>query len=461
MHFDLIIIGTGSGNSIPSPDNEHLSIAIIEKGVFGGTCINVGCIPTKMFVYPSDVIREIEGASRVSVQASVQEVDWQDLQRRIFSERIDPISEGGAKYRRGEETPNITLFEQAAEFVGPRTLKVGDEVITGDQIVLATGTRPFIPEYIQGVRHHTNESIMRLPEVPETLTILGGGIVAVEFAHVFSALGSRVTLVNRSPRLLRKLDDTIVERFNEQAAAQWDLKLGRTVERAEERGDSIALTLDDGTEIISDEVLVAMGRINNSDTLNVEAGGVEINDNGRILVDDYGRTSADGVWALGDASNEFELKHVANNEQRVVAHNIAHPDDLIALNHRAVPSGVFTHPQIATVGMTEAQARDTGRTLTVKVQNFGDVAYGWAMEDQVGIAKVIADAETGEILGAHVLGHQAATLIQPFVTAMTFGIDARVFAKNQYWPHPALTEVVENALLGLEFSSPDPEGLLP
>ena len=460
-HFDLIIIGTGSGNSIPNSDNHDKKIAIIEKGVFGGTCINVGCIPTKMFVYPSDVIRELQEAQSVSVNAEVQSVDWPDLQRRIFAERIDPISVSGADYRRGERTPNVTLFEAAARFVGERTLQVGDATITGDDIVIATGSRPFIPDYMENVRHHTNDTIMRLPAVPESLTIMGGGIVAVEFAHVFSALGSKVTIVNRSPELLRKLDRTVVERFNAQAEKQWDTRLGHTVTAAREEGDMIVLTLDDGSEVISNEVLVAMGRVNNSDTLDVAKAGVEIKNNGRVVVDDYGRTTAAGVWALGDASNDFQLKHVANNEQRVISHNLLHPDDLIPLNHRAVPSGIFTHPQIATIGMTEDEARQTGRSITTKVQEIGDVAYGWAMEDKVGFTKIIADTDTGEILGAHIMGHQASILLQPLVTAMAFGIDARVFARNQYWPHPALTEVVENALLGLEFSSPAPIDLLP
>lgn len=460
-HFDIIVIGTGSGNSIPNLSNHDKKIAIIEKGVFGGTCINVGCIPTKMFVYPSDVIRELEEAQHVSVDAEFRSVDWDDLQRRIFAERIDPISVSGADYRRGERTPNITLFETAARFVGERTLQVGDTTITGDNIVIATGSRPFIPDYMRNVRHHTNETIMRLPKIPEHLVIMGGSIVAVEFAHVFSAMGSKVTLINRSQKLLRKLDETVVERFNAEAAKKWDLKTGHNVTAAREEGEQIILTLDNGSEVIADEVLVAMGRVNNSDTLDVDKAGVEVKKNGRIVVDEYGRTTAAGVWALGDAANDFQLKHVANNEQRVISHNLAHPDNMITLNHRTVPSGVFTHPQIATVGMTEAEARETGRTITIKVQEIGDVAYGWAMEDKVGFTKIIADADTGEILGAHIMGHQASILLQPLVSAMAFGIDARVFARNQYWPHPALTEVVENALLGLDFSSPAPKDLLP
>lgn len=454
--YDLIIVGTGSGNTIPGPINEDKKIAIVEKGTFGGTCINVGCIPTKMFVHTADVARSFQDAERLSITGELRDVDWKGIQKRVFGDRIDPIAEGGAAYRAGEETPNITLFHgKAAAFVAPRTLRIGDgPVIRGKDIVLATGGRPRVHPVIaeSGVRYRTNEDIMRLDQLPESLIILGGGIVAVEFAAIFSALGTKVTLINRSDKLLRTADQDVSETFTELAQEQWTNLLGYTLTAARETEDgNVEVTLHDGSTVAAQEVLVALGRVNNSDTLNVEAGGVEITCRGTIKVDEYGRTTAEGVWALGDAANEFELKHVANHEAKVVAHNLAHPNDLKKYNHEAIPSGIFTHPQIGTVGMTEREARETGRPLTIKVQRYADVAYGWAMEDSTGFCKVIADRSTGEILGAHILGPEASTLIQCFVTAMTFGIHARDFAEKQYWPHPALTELVENALLGLEF----------
>ena len=457
--FDIIIVGTGSGNTIPAPINDEKTIAIVEKGVFGGTCINVGCIPTKMFVHTADVARSFRTAGKLSLTGSLEHVDWKGIQQRVFGDRIDPIAEGGTAYRAGDETPNITLFHgEAASFVAPRTLRIGDgadaPVIRGKDVVLATGTRPWIHPVLvgSGVRYRTNEDIMRLDTQPESLIILGGGIVAVEFAAIFDALGTKVTVVNRSERLLRKLDAEISEAFTEQAREQWDTHLGVEPRSARETDNGqVELTLDDGTVLVADEILAAQGRISNADTLALEAAGVEKKENGKIKVDEFGRTTAEGVWALGDASNDFDLKHVANQEAKIVQHNLAHPENLRANDYHAVPSGVFTHPQIAVVGMTEADAQATGRELTVKVQRYADVAYGWAMEDTTGFCKVIADRKTGEILGAHIMGPEASTLIQSVVTAMAFGIDARRFATEQYWPHPALTELVENALLGLEF----------
>jgi len=158
------------------------------------------------------------------------------------------------------------------------------------------------------------------------------------------------------------------------------------------------------------------------------------------------------VWSLGDISSPYQLKHVANHEQRVLGHNLRHPDDLQPFNHRFVPYAVFTSPQIASVGMTEAEARDAGHDVTVKVQDYGDVAYGWAMEDSTGCCKLVADRATGRLVGAHLIGMQASLLIQPLIQAMTLGTDVVTMARGQYWIHPALTEVVENALLALNLT---------
>ena len=176
-------------------------------------------------------------------------------------------------------------------------------------------------------------------------------------------------------------------------------------------------------------------------------------------MDEYQRVLSDGepvtgVWALGDVCSPYQLKHVANAEARTVSHNVVHPQDLRATDHRYVPSAVFTEPQIASVGMTEVQARDwaarNDERITIKEQDFGDVAYGWAMEDHAGICKLIANARTGELLGAHLIGRDSSNLIQPLVQGMSFGLRAHEMARGQYWIHPALAEVVENALLGLD-----------
>ena len=457
-HYDLIILGTGSGNSIPGPEFEDRSIAIVEEGSFGGTCLNVGCIPTKMYVYAADVALATAESDRLGLDARVHGVDWNGIVDRVFAQRIDQIAEGGEAYRRGPETPNIDVYDQHAVFVGERTLRTGQgarqQIISGDQVVIAAGSRPVVPEAIRasGVRFHTNEDIMRLPRRPESLVIVGGGFIAMEFAHVFDALGTEVTVIARSS-LLRHLDTDLHERINELAAQRFTVLAGRTVIGAEESADGISVRLDDGSSVTAEALLVATGRTPNGDQLDLEAAGIAMTDDGRVAVDRFGRsTSAPGVWALGDVSSPYMLKHVANAEMRAVRHNLLHPEDLRPMPHEHVPSAIFTHPQIAIVGLTEQQAREAGHEVTTKVQNYGDVAYGWAMEDTTGLVKLIADRATGRLLGAHYLGPQASTLIQQAITVMAFDLDVRTVATEQYWIHPALPEVTENALLGLDFS---------
>ncbi len=449
-HYDLVIVGSGSGNSLVTPELAGRRIAIVEEGTFGGTCLNVGCIPTKMFVYPADLAANAREWSRLGLHGPAPEADWKAIRDRIFG-RIDPISSGGREYR-ATGTPNVTLYEAHAEFSAPKTLRLSTgETLTADDIVLATGTRPHIPAVVvhSGVPYHTSDTVMRIDERPERVIILGGGYISAEFAHVFAALGSQVSIVCRSD-LLRSQDEDIATRFTDVVRDRWDLHLRVTVDKIEETDGEYRVTLGDGTTVSGDLLLVATGRVPNGDRLDLTAGGVEHDEWFRIEVDEHQRTSAPGVWALGDASSEYQLKHVANHEERVVAHNLAHPDDLRASDHRFVPAAVFTHPQLASVGLTEQEARASGRRYVTKIQDYGSTAYGWAMEDGTSVAKLIADPGSGQLIGAHLMGEQASTLIQPLIQAMSTGLGVRDMARRQYWIHPALTEVVENALLGLE-----------
>ncbi|MGD9528149.1 mycothione reductase [Pseudonocardia sp.] len=449
-HHDLLVIGTGSGNSILDHRFADLDCAIVEQGVFGGTCLNVGCIPTKMYVYPADVAEEVRSAGRLGVDAGVDRVRWRDLRDRVFG-RIDPISAAGREYRAGERTPNITLYEGHARFTAPRTLEIdGYGAVSAERIVVAAGSRPWVPPSVRDVPYHTSDTIMRIDRPPQRLLIVGAGYIAAEFAHVFSAFGSEVTVIGRGDVMLRGQDETVIARFTDIARKRWDVRLGHPVARAEVDGGEIVLELTDGARLRGDLLLVATGRIPNGDRLDLPAAGVPTRPDGRIVVDTYGRTPAEGVWAMGDVSSPYQLKHVANHEATIVAHNLLHPADLRVTDHRFVPSAVFTHPQIAAVGRTERQCRDEALPYTVKIQEYGDVAYGWAMDDTTGFCKILAERGTGRLLGAHVMGPQASTVIQPLIQAMSFGLDARQMATGQYWIHPALPEVVENALLGLD-----------
>ncbi|MEP7090053.1 MAG: mycothione reductase [Nocardioidaceae bacterium] len=457
-HFDLAIIGTGSGNSIVDERFADQEVAILEKGTFGGTCLNVGCIPTKMFVYPADLALSAAHGPALGVETRFDHVRWREVRDRIFG-RIDPIAQGGRDWR--ARSPQVTLFEKHARFVGDRTLDTGTgERITADQVVVAAGSRAVVPdvEGLQDVGFHTSDTIMRLDELPGRLLILGGGFVASEFAHVFGSFGTEVTIVNRSSRLLRAEDEDISARFTEVAQRQWDVRLGVTVTKLERYDGGVRALLSDGGTVEADVVLVAAGRSSNADGLDLDRTGVAVDEDGVIVVDEHQHTSADGVWALGDVANHFQLKHVSNHEARVVQHNLLHLDDpasWVTSRHDVVPSAVFSNPQVSSVGLTERAARERGIRYVTAHQDYGGTAYGWAMEDTTSIAKVLADPDTGLVLGAHFLGPQASNLIQPLVQAMSFGQTAFDVARGQYWIHPALMEVVENLLLGL------PEQIVP
>ena len=451
-HFDLVIVGAGSGNSLLTPELEDRRVAIVERGDFGGTCLNRGCIPSKMLVHVADVAEAARRSDRLGVTAHVTGVRWSEVAERVFG-RIDPIAAAGEDYRRGLE--NVAVHKGQARFSGPRRLEVNGAEITGDAVVLAAGARPFIPPDpdLASLSYHTSDDIMRLPAPPERLLIWGGGYIAAELAHVFGAAGSEVTIVNRGPRLLRAEDHDVSEAFTAAYRKRFRVLTDARPTAAATTPDG-GITLDvshpSGTErLTGDVLLIAAGRVPNGDELNVAAAGVTLDDAGYVVVDRYGRTTAEGVWALGDICNPDQLKHVANAEARAVAHNLAHPGDLRPLALGPVPHAVFASPQVASVGLTERQVVASGRPYRRSLRPYGDTAYGWAMEDAASFCKLLSDPDSDRLLGAHICGPDAAVLLQQLVQAMAFDLSVTQIASGQLYIHPALSEVVEQALLGL------------
>ncbi len=449
--FDLIIVGSGSGNSIPSYLDDW-NVAIVERGVYGGTCLNVGCIPSKMFVLPADAALAAGRNDKMNIDTQFTGADFGAIRDRVFG-RIDEISDSGRDYR-ATGSKNVTLLEGTARFVGDKQLVVdmnddGDQrYITAPQVLLAAGARPVVAP-IPGLAttgFHTSDTIMRLPELPQRLGILGGGFIAVEMGHVFSALGSEVTLFNRSMGLLRGFDDDIAARFTEVFSQRVDLQLGHVPTFVERTDEGIVIT-SAGKRFVVDELLVATGREPNTDLLDLDAGGIECTARRTVKVDDTMATNVEGVWAIGDIANSYQLKHLANAEAAVAFWNLSHPDDLRRQSYKAVPGAVFSNPQVASVGLTEREARERQLPISVGVRDYAGTAYGWAIVDETSFAKVIVNTETGRFVGAHIIGPQAATLIQPIIQAMELDTPAATVARDVFYIHPALTEVVENAIL--------------
>lgn len=459
QQFDLCIIGSGSGNSLPDDRFDDLRIALVDGADrFGGTCLNMGCIPTKMYVHPADLARIPEHGRPLGIDLSLDRVRWPELRDRVFG-RTDAISDSGRRHR--QESDHIRLFSQYARFVGDRTLRLDDGTdVVADRWVIAAGSRPRVPQIdgLADVAYETSDTVMRLPELPRTMIIIGGGYVAAEFAHVFDAFGTAVTVVGRRDLMLRHEDAEIAERFTAQLGSRVDLRLGHEVDAVHRSADGGVVVDASGpggsVRLAAESLLIATGRIPNGDTLHVARTGVELDDDGFVVVDAHQQTTRPGIFALGDVCSHQQLKHVANHEARVVQHNLLHPAAMVTADHRYVPHAVFSDPQVASVGLTEEQAVERGLDYVVGRQLYGDVAYGWAMGEQDRhLVKLLADPRSGRLLGAHLLGPEASSLIQPLIQAMSFGQHAHAVARGQYWIHPALAEVVENALLDLDLAA--------
>ena len=417
---------------------------------FGGTCLNRGCIPSKMLVHTADVAQTVRHAGRFGVRAKWVGADWPAIRERVFG-RIDPLHERAVAYRRAHGTD---VFLGEARFVAPKVLKVGEDEIRGERFVLAVGSRPAIPavDGLAAVPYLTSDTVMRLDRLPKSMVVLGGGYIAAEMSHIFGSLGTRVTIVARREQLLARHDADIRARFTELYRKRFDLRLGATAKRvsATRKGVHLDLVGTSGAQAAECEVLlVAVGRVPNSDRLDVGAAGIETDEHGHVVTDDTYQTNVPGIWALGDLANHFQLKHMANAETRLVHHNLLHPGRPRRAAFPAVPSAVFADPQVASAGATEQELQDAGRPYVAATRTYSDAAYGWALEDATSFVKVLADPATRLLLGAHILGPQASTLIQPLVQAMYLGNTADQVASGVLYIHPALTEVVEQALLGL------------
>jgi mycothione reductase len=448
--YDLVIVGAGSGNTLPVGQFAGWRIAMVEAGRFGGTCLNRGCIPSKMLVYTADVAQTVRQAGRFGIGAEWAGADWPAIRDRVFGQ-IDPLPELAVAHRRAEGTD---VFAGEARFVAPKVLRIGDDEIRADRFVLATGSRPKIPPVpgLEEIPYLTSDTVMRLGTLPESMIVLGGGYVAAEMSHVFGSLGTAVTIVQRSQHLLSRHDVDIRARFTERYRGRFDVRLNSAVQRVSATGTGVRLDLEtpSGPRRAEAEVLlVAAGRRPNSDLLDVAAAGVDVDAHGHVRTDDTLQTNVPGIWALGDLANHFQLKHMANAEARIVWHNLAHPGQPRQAAFPVVPAAVFADPQVASAGATEQDLQAQGRPYIAATRPYRDTAYGWALQDTSSLVKVLADPATRLLLGAHIVGPQASILIQPLVQAMCLANTVDQLACGVLYIHPALTEVIEQALLQL------------
>ncbi len=451
--YDLIVIGSGSGLEISSEAaGVGMSVAVVDEGPFGGTCLNRGCIPSKILIHCADVMETIRTSDLFGIKASVEAVDWPFIIRRA-SEEID--AESSEILEGNREHPNITVYTDRARFTGPKTLEVGGEQITAETMVIAAGTRPSVPDIpgIADVPYITSDEALRLPEQPRRLTIVGGGYIAAEMAHFFGSMGTEVTIVHRRPTMLREEDDDVARRFTEVYQRRFNMVLNAQPVQAYTQGSDIALevTTDGGKEtIVSDALLMAAGRVPNTDILDVTRAGVEVDQRGFVKTDEYLETGVPGIWALGDIVGKYLLNHSANLEAAYAANNIFNPDGKASVDYHAMPHAIFASPQVAAVGLTERAAREQGIPYMAAAYDYYNTAYGPSIEDRDRFVKVLVHAETDEILGCHIIGTDAATLIQEAANAMRTRSTTDAIMQAIY-VHPALPEVVQCAFSALPY----------
>ncbi|MHA2283281.1 MAG: dihydrolipoyl dehydrogenase [Promethearchaeota archaeon] len=438
--YDLVVIGSGAGLSVLNVGLQvGMNCALVEDTKLGGTCLTRGCIPSKVLVHPADLIREAQHAKKVGVQFNIEKIDWDLISKRMWSQ----IDESKQMEEGLSHVPNLTMFRGTGEFVGEYEMEVwprdGNESIgrfKGERFVITSGARTIIPpiEGIEEIGYVTSKSFFgdKFPKQPwKSLIIIGGGVIAAEFAHIFSAMGTKVTIVEMLPRLITSEEPEISEFLEQNFKKYMTVYVNYKAIKAESKKKNkviIAQNMNDGKkiEISAEEILIAAGRRSNADILKVNNTDVETDENGWIKTNQYLETNKKNIWCFGDANGLYQFRHKANYEAEICTNNIFGPEDQKkSADYSTVPWAIFTHPQIGHVGMTQAEAIEKGHEIFVAKKNYSTIAKGFAMgfsanDEDDGFAKLIVD-KSYQLLGAHVVGPNAAILVQPFVYLMNSG----------------------------------------
>jgi mycothione reductase len=450
--YDVIVIGSGCGMNIVEEALAHgLSVALVDKGPLGGTCANLGCIPSKMLIFAADRIAEIQETRKLGIEAEVRNIDFNlimERMRKFIRENQEHMRQGLSR------AENLGFYEGEGHFVDDYTIEVNGEKIKGDKIFIASGSRPLIPPIkgLDSVDFLTNETVLQLKERPESLIIIGGGYIAVEYGHFFAAMGTKVTMLEMADRLVLAEEPEIAEVLRKELGQRMDVYTSVRAEEMKENGRGVTVIATDAKsgvkkEFTAQRILVAVGRRSNTDLLRVENTSVEVDKRGFVKVNEYLETAKKNIFAVGDSNGQQMFTHVANKEAMLAAHNAIHGGKL-KMDYSAAPHAVYSHPQIASVGMTEEAARKAHKVLVGKAE-YSDVAQGEAMMEENGFAKAILEAGTGKILGFHIIGPYAPILIQEVINAMASGGGTDQIETSMHI-HPAITELIPALLSSLK-----------
>ena len=442
--YDAVIIGSGCGmNIVDEAVASGLSVALVDRGPLGGTCPNTGCIPSKILISAAERVAEIEEASALGIKAEVRSIDFAFIMERMRKF----VRENQAEMRKGlADTKGLDLYEGVGRFTGEYTIEVNDQPIKGDKVFIACGSRPFIPPIkgLEAVDYLTNETVLQLSQRPESVIIIGGGYIAVEYGHFLAAMGVKVTILEMADRLILSEDVEIAELLERRLSQRMDVHTGVQAEEFRADGGGVTVTVNDAKsgskrELKAQKVLVAVGRRSNADTLALDNTGVEVDQRGFVRVNEYLETTKKNIFAVGDANGQQMFTHVANVEASLVADNAIHGSKT-RMDYSAAPHAVYSHPQIASVGLTEEAARKANKVLVGRTRYF-DVAQGEAMMEKDGFAKAVVEASSGKLLGFHLIGPYAPILIQEVINAMASGGGIDQIQTSMHI-HPSITELI-------------------
>jgi len=443
MKYDAIIVGSGQAGNPLAYRLADLgwSVALIERKNLGGTCINVGCTPTKTMVHRAQVAHYARNAARWGVNASNVSVD---LPRIVAQKDEVVLSFRGGQQKQVDKRPNLRLHRGHACFVGPHQLKVGDDLLESEKIFINTGGRPNIPDIrgLDTVSYLTNESIMQLAALPEHLLILGGGYIGLEFGQMFLRYGCRVTVLHTGKQIVPREEPEIAAELQKALEAEGvEFVLNVSTTRVENKNGAVALSFETtagASSVTGSHLLIATGRGPNTNDLGLDKAGIETGKNGFIKVNVRLETNVPGVWALGDCKGGPAFTHISYNDFQIVYGNLIEGKNL-TIESRLVPYCVFTDPQLGGVGMTEKEARSNGFKLKIGRCPMTYVARAIERGETAGLMKLVVDASNDRILGASILASEGGELVQ-ILGALMLANQPYTLLKGAVYIHPTLAE---------------------
>ncbi|KVF82758.1 FAD-containing oxidoreductase [Burkholderia vietnamiensis] len=452
QHFDAIVIGTGQAGPPLAARlaGAGMKVAIVERGRFGGTCVNTGCIPTKTLIASAYAAHLARRAHEYGVSAGPVSVDMKAVKAR--KDAIAGRSNHGVEqWVRGLD--HTTVLQGHARFEQADTVRVGDALLQAERIFINVGGRAQIPPIpgLDTVPYLTNSTMMDVDFVPEHLVIVGGSYIGLEFGQMYRRFGARVTIVEKGPRLIQREDDDVSQAVQEILAGEGiDVQLGANCLRARRDGERVVVGLDcdgGGREVAGSHLLLAVGRVPNTDDLGLERAGVATDSRGYITVDEQLRTNVPGIWALGDCNGRGAFTHTAYNDYEIVAANLL-DDDPRKVSDRIPAYALYIDPPLGRVGMTLAQARQTGRRLLVGTRPMTRVGRAVEKGESLGFMKVIVDADDHALLGASILGVTGDEVVHGLLDVMAARAPYTTISRAMHI-HPTVSELVPTLLQDL------------